>query len=85
MSNQGCIYLLNNDSYDFLMIVNKYYAEWKNLAISADIPIISEVHKEISDIVKEFKGFYKPSGAGGNDIGIAFTNDIKVKRNLIRK
>jgi phosphomevalonate kinase len=85
LSNQGCIYLLENDSIKFLDVVNKYYASLDELGKSAGIPIISKNHKEIAEIVKDLKGFYKPSGAGGNDIGIAFTNDLKIKRNLIEK
>ena len=85
LSNQGCKYLLENGSVKFLDVVSKYYSSLDELGKSAGIPIISEIHKEIAEMVKNSKGFYKPSGAGGNDIGIAFTNDSKIKRNLIEK
>ena len=85
LSNIGCSHLLNNESGDFLFIVNKFYETLDKLGKSAGIPIISDSHKNIAKIVRECNGFYKPSGAGGNDIGIAFTNDSNIKKNIIEK
>ena len=39
----------------------------------------------IANIIKDCGGFYKPSGAGGSDIGIAFTDNIETKNNIIEK
>ena len=69
----------------FLTDVKKYFDALDNLGKSADIPIISDVHNQIAEIVKSCNGFYKPSGAGGSDIGIAFTIDKKVKYDIIEK
>lgn len=85
LSNQGCEYLLRNDSVNYMQIVDEYFLALDTLGKSAEIPIISDVHKKIAGIVKSCEGFYKPSGAGGSDIGIAFTNDIAVKKNIIGK
>jgi phosphomevalonate kinase len=84
-SIQGCDLLLKNDSSNFLDVINRFYESLDELGNSAGIPIISESHKNISDIVKKCNGFYKPSGAGGSDIGIAFTNNLTVKNIIIEK
>jgi len=84
-STQGCEYLLKNDSNSFFDVVDKFYESLNELGNSAGISIISESHKKIKGFVKDCKGFYKPSGAGGSDIGIAFTNDLTVKNNIIKK
>lgn len=85
LSIQGCNSLLKDDSKCFLNVIDKFYKSLDELGKNAGIPIISESHKIISEIVKQCNGFYKPSGAGGSDIGIAFTNDLKVKENIIKK
>ena len=85
LSRQGCDKLSNNNSFGFMDIVSEYFSTLDNLGKSAGIPIISDVHKEIAGLVKSCYGFYKPSGAGGSDIGIAFTNDKKIKKKIIEK
>ena len=85
LSNIGCSHLLNNESGDFLVTINKFYETLDKLGKSAGIPIISNSHKNIAEIVWECNGFYKPSGAGGNDIGIAFTNDLNIKKKIIER
>jgi phosphomevalonate kinase len=85
LSNQGCNYLLKYDTMNFLGIVNQYNKVLQQLGESAGIPIISKMHRKIAQIVQDCNGFYKPSGAGGNDIGIALTNDIYIKKEIIEK
>jgi len=85
LSTQGCEFILNDDTLSFLNVVNEYFESLDTLGKSAEIPIISDIHKKIAGIVKICNGFYKPSGAGGSDIGIAFTNDKDVKKDIIEK
>ena len=66
-------------------VINKYYESLDELGTNSGIQIISETHEKIRKIIKKCNGFYKPSGAGGSDIGIAFTNDLKVKEKIIEK
>jgi len=85
LSKQGCKNLKRNNTVEFLNIVDEYFHVLDKLGTNAEISIISDVHKQISKIVKSCNGFYKPSGAGGSDIGIAFTNDKNIKNDIIEK
>ena len=50
--------------------------------------IISDVHRKIAQIVHESGAVYKPSGAGGGDLGIALTRSRtianRVSGNILR-
>jgi len=82
-AEQGCAYIINNNSANFLDTVHKYYELMKKLGNNAEIPIISAVHEDIFKMINKCGGFYKPSGAGGSDIGIAITNKQQVQKNII--
>lgn len=82
---QGCTYFMNNESKKFLNIIDQYYESLIDLGKSAKIPIISDKHEKIRSIVRNCKGHYKPSGAGGSDIGVAFTDNDAVKEKIINK
>ena len=47
----------------------------RTLSIASGVDIISREHQEISDVAKQVGLVYKPSGAGGGDIGFAATDD----------
>jgi mevalonate kinase len=66
-------------------MICKYYRSLTELGDAAGIPIISNTHQKIANLVWECGGFYKPSGAGGSDIGIAFTNDLQIKEAILEK
>ena len=63
----------------------KYSIELKNLGEMSGIPIVSEIHQTISEIVSDGGGTYKPSGAGGGDLGIAFCKTIGEKEKIFHK
>lgn len=66
----------NNEIDTFLNVVENYLEYERELGRSSKIEILSEIHEEIAAIVKKLGGAYKPSGAGGGDIGVAFTNSF---------
>jgi len=59
LSKQGCDYFLRNDSVNYMQIVDKYFLALETLGKSAKIPIISDVNKKITGIVKRCIGLYK--------------------------
>jgi len=77
LSSSGCESYAEKKQADFLDIVKDYYEVLKNFSILSKIPIISDVHKKIAEIVYGSGGIYKTSGAGGGDIGIAFSDSKK--------
>lgn len=78
----------NNDVPAFLKRISSYYEALKKLDHASGAGIITTAHKEIAHVVSRSGGIYKTSGAGGGDIGMAFTNstDIarKVSENILR-
>jgi len=79
VSSQACNNLRSGNLDKFLNNIDKYYLKMEQLGESANINIISPVHKQIAQLVRDCGGFYKPSGAGGGDIGIALTTDQEIK------
>ena len=82
LSNKGCSLYAQKMTTDFLDIVGDYYEVLKTLSIKSKIRIISDIHEKIAEIVNGSGGVYKPSGAGGGDIGIAFCASEKILENV---
>jgi phosphomevalonate kinase len=78
LSNSGCQALKQNDIETFLARVKEYYSVLQKLSQRSGIPIISPIHEKIAGIVYQAGGYYKPSGAGEGDLGIAFTTSRDV-------
>lgn len=79
ISIQGIEAIKQKDTTKYVEAVKKYYNEMKNLGLQSNTPIVSKNHQEIFEIVTNAGGVYKPSGAGGGDLGIAFCNSLKTK------
>jgi phosphomevalonate kinase len=79
ISTQGIEAIKLKDTSKYLEAVEKYYNEMKNLGLQSSTPIISKNHQENYEIVAHAGGVYKPSGAGGGDLGIAFCNSLRTR------
>ena len=55
--------------------VDSYCEGLEVLGRAADIPIVSSEHKRLLALAHSSGVSYKPSGAGGGDLGLAFSND----------
>ena len=64
------------DAEAFLEIVEDYYRIEEQLGNESGAKIISQSHRKCHELVTQTGGAYKPSGAGGGDIGIAFCTDM---------
>jgi len=62
----------------FLNICREFFLSLKKLGIESKADIISQPHQEIADIAFSQGAVYKPSGAGGGDIGLIMTNSRKI-------
>jgi phosphomevalonate kinase len=85
LSDAGCKAMVDGQIDTFLQVVRNYYERLKQLGAESRIPIISEVHRQIAEIVHAGKGFYKPSGAGGGDFGIIFSSSKSHMAELAQK
>ena len=72
------------DAEAFLEIVPLFAKLEEQLGLESGTDIISAVHKKINQLVSQSGGVYKPSGAGGGDIGVAFCNSPDIREKIIR-
>lgn len=64
--------LMGQEVGDFLDLIPAYCRAMQRLGDASDAPIVSEEHLKLRAIAEECGAAYKPSGAGGGDLGIAF-------------
>ena len=86
LSKEGTDAFSNNDVDAFLNIISDFVECERNLGNKSGTEIMSDVHEEIYSLVSSNGGTYKPSGAGGGDIGIAFCKreeDLERIRHII--
>jgi phosphomevalonate kinase len=82
LSEQGCEAFQQQDMDTFLEVIQAFSDQERLLGRSSGAPIISEVHEHLSVLVDNAGGVYKPSGAGGGDIGIALCNDESTRERI---
>jgi len=75
LSRTGIEAIRNSDTKLFLDVVSRYYEAMAELGKAAEAPIISTAHREIAAICRGADVQYKPSGAGGGDLGILFSRN----------
>ncbi len=78
ISFSGCHALMNNDVPAFLDAVERYHAAMAQLGQQSEAPIISQEHQALATIARDCNAAYKPSGAGGGDLGIFFSDSPEV-------
>ena len=68
-------------SSDILNLLKKQNILIKQLDYDLDIGIYTQEHNKISDLAESIDLFYKPSGAGGGDLGVIISDDaLKIKK-----
>lgn len=85
LSSSGCMTFAENNLPDFLDIIADYYKVLMEFSMRSQIPIISDIHQKIARIVYGYGGIYKPSGAGGGDIGIALSDSEETMNKIARE
>jgi len=73
----------SGDVEAFLEIVPVFAKLEEQLGLESGTDIISAVHKKIEHLVHQAGGVYKPSGAGGGDIGVAFCNSPDIRERIV--
>jgi len=78
VSSEGARRLASKKLPQFFDMVQEYYRLMDRLGQMSDAPIVSAVHRQIAEIVYACDAVYKPSGAGGGDLGVAFSNSQQI-------
>lgn len=74
-----------NDGPAFLEAVRKHLAAEDDLGQLCGLPIVSSAHAELADLAAQDGVAYKPSGAGGGDVGLLFaTSDDLLQKSARR-
>ena len=74
----GISHLRAGDVAALLEDVSEFGAAMDQLGHAAGIPILSDEHVRLRRLARDCGLSYKPSGAGGGDVGIGFTDDPTV-------
>lgn len=67
--------LKSGDTDGFLRTVAEYGQALKRFGDACEIPIYSPEHEHIASLAESTGVAYKPCGAGGGDMGVAFSTD----------
>jgi len=73
------------DSLIILELVQKYNAYIKQLNEKFALGIYTDEHQKLINLANESEMFYKPSGAGGGDLGFILSNNEKELKEFIVK
>lgn len=74
-SATGIAHLRSGDVGGILTAVNDFAGSMRRLGNAAGIPILSDEHVALRGLARDCGLSYKPSGAGGGDVGIGFADD----------
>ena len=75
LSDQGIDAAARGDGDRFCATLRDYRRLLDGLGSAASLPIVSPVHRRLEHLATKNGVTYKPSGAGGGDIGVAFATD----------
>jgi phosphomevalonate kinase len=84
-SAQGIENYKSKKIFGFLSKVQEYNQLLLELGEKSGIPIVSDQHQLLTEIIEDKGGYYKPSGAGGGDIGICFFESPELKNDLVHE
>lgn len=70
---------------DFLAAVDDFARAMDDLGRAAAMPVLSDEHVVLRRLAGDCGVVYKPSGAGGGDVGVGFTDDTVAARTFARR
>jgi phosphomevalonate kinase len=75
ISSDGIGHIRSRDLNGFLADVEDFVSAMETLGRAAGIPVLSKEHRTLRRLAEVAGVSYKPSGAGGGDVGLGFTDD----------
>ncbi len=82
VSSRGVIAATDGNSKGFLDAVDAFWEALDDLGTAIAMPILSDEHRTLRRLAVECGVHYKPSGAGGGDLGVGFTTDAAAATEL---
>ena len=80
----GIAALRSGETRAFLDAVDGFCSGMERLGDAAGLHIVSDVHRELGELVAATAARYKPSGAGGGDMGIVAADQRRTLDEAIR-
>jgi len=89
-SEKGCTAYIGRNREELFESVAEYNHILSELGAASNSPIISDSHKKLIDLIANYSAnaIYKPSGAGGGDIGVAFcdsTESVETVKRILKQ
>jgi phosphomevalonate kinase len=84
-SENGCSSYIKKDRATFFDCIREFNMILSELGKQSNTPIVSEAHSKLIDLISGTDAVYKPSGAGGGDIGVAFCDSDDEVDNIRQK
>jgi phosphomevalonate kinase len=84
-SEDGCISYIKKDRATFFNCIREFNKILADLGEKSNTPIVSDAHKKLIDLISGAGAVYKPSGAGGGDIGVAFCTSAEAVEEISQK
>ena len=85
VSAAGVAHLGAGDVSSFLDDIDDFAGAMSELGEAAGIPVVSEEHRRLGDLARKVGIRYKPSGAGGGDVGLGFADDPEAASGFRRR
>lgn len=84
-SENGCDSYIKKDRATFFDCIREFNNILSELGKQSNTPIVSEAHQKLINLISDTNTVYKPSGAGGGDIGVAFCDSLEIVENIKQK
>lgn len=84
-SERGLAALEKRDLAAFGECLDLYAELMAGFGDSCGVPVVNADHAAIGRLVREAGGCYKPSGAGGGDVGLAWAPEAEGLRRIVRR
>jgi phosphomevalonate kinase len=72
-ANAFCAAIARGDARELIAVADAYREAMQHLGEAASCEIVTREHAELAVLARRHGGAAKPSGAGGGDLGVAFT------------
>ena len=84
LSVAACEFWALGERVAFLPLAERACQVLASFGKAMGIDVVTREHVDLSSRVRAIGGAYKPSGAGGGDVGVAFFVNVRARRALAR-
>lgn len=84
LATLGSRAFFHNEARAFVQHAHAYGRVMAELGEAAGVDIVNDAHRALARLAEEYGGAYKPSGAGGGDLGLIFSDNVDTHERLGR-